>query len=303
MSTLAAALALSLLAAPLRASEGKPAEPIGRIVGSGKPVYLNDRLMTGATGRLQIRLKDDTLFTIGPNSSLVVDEFVYDPASGLGRVTASVLQGVFQFITGKVGKKQPENMKVRLPACTIGINGTAVMGRVEVGRDTVVLTTGAITVSNDAGITHLPQAGYAVTVDAGQAPGTPFIAPLPLLASLAKSLAPDKREKPSAPPPSEKTPRPVDFDDIVDALIKHDDLKRAESLKKDWLERIESVHARYPDQVPPAPTAQWLIKQGTPLKAFVRSADAAQAQAAKEAVAARYGLTPAALARLEGLFK
>lgn len=338
MRALAAALALSLSAAPLRANEPKPAEAIGRIVGSGKPVYLNDRLTTGASGRLQIRLKDDTLFTIGPNSSIVIDEFIYDPSSSLGRVAASILQGVFQFVTGKVGKKRPENMKVTLPACTIGVNGTAVMGRVEPGRDTVVLSTGAIAVGNGAGQARLAQAGYAVTVDAGRAPSAPFRAPLPLLASLMKALAPDKRsEKAGAGPAATdgrqgcsralEPPSPkarlffkncvarkagqaglepenlVYFDEIVDVLEKFDDAALAEALKKAWLTQLEKVSALYPDQAPPAPVAQWMTRQETPIKAFVRPAAGPQARADKDAVAVRYGLAPAALARLEELFE
>lgn len=325
MHALAAALALTLLAPPLRASGEKPPVLVGRVVDGGKPVYLNDRLTTGASGRLQIRLQDGTIFTIGPNSSIVIDEFVYVPSRGLGRVTASVLRGVFHFITGKVGKKHPENMKVILPACTIGINGTEVMGRIEAGRDVVVLSTGAITVGNDAGTARLARAGFAVNVAAGQAPGEPYAAPLPLLASLMKALAPDQRAGNGASDGKRGCSRSlrsfktcvqrkvgrageagldpailVDFDEIADALVKLDDAALAEELKKAWLAQLEKARVL---QTPPAPVAQWLLKQGTPIKAFIRSAASPEAQAAKDDVAARYGLTPEALARLDGMFK
>lgn len=319
MSALAAAVALSLLASPLRAAEAGRAPLVGRVVGSGKPVYLNDRLSTGDSERLQIRLLDGTLFTIGPNSRLVVDEFVYDPSEGVGRVSARVLEGVFQFITGKIGKKRPANMKVRLPASTIGINGTTVMGRVEPGRDTVVLSTGAITVSNDAGLASLARAGDAVTVDAGRAPVAPFRAPATLLAGLLHALAPqrppDERQGCSRTPKSfkdcvrrklgksgELSLEPadlVDFDEIVGALEAHGDAALADALKKKWSAQLEKTRSLYPGQDPPPAVGRWLIRQRTPIAAFVGAGSAE----AKAAVVARYALTPAALARLEGLLR
>ena len=54
-----------------------------------------------------------------------------------GKVTASVAKGVFRFITGKIARKKPEDMTVRLPTATIGIRGTIVAGavRTEAGDD------------------------------------------------------------------------------------------------------------------------------------------------------------------------
>lgn len=79
---------------------------------------------TGPSGKIQILLADETSFTIGPNSEMVLDEFVYDPATSTGKITATVVKGLFRFITGKVARKDPENIKVKLNVGTIGIRGT-----------------------------------------------------------------------------------------------------------------------------------------------------------------------------------
>ncbi len=100
-----------------------------RAVVGGEDILMQDALRSGPSSGMQILLLDETAFTLGPESELVVDEFVYDPASGAGRVSASVVKGVFRFITGKIAKKNPSDMSVSLPAGTIGVRGTIVVGR------------------------------------------------------------------------------------------------------------------------------------------------------------------------------
>lgn len=104
---------------------------VGRQVASGQPVFLGNAITSGPNSGLQIILLDETTFTIGPNSQIAIDEFVYDPRSGGGKVTASVAKGVFRFVTGKVARNDPAAMQVNLPTGTIGIRGTIGLGRVD----------------------------------------------------------------------------------------------------------------------------------------------------------------------------
>ena len=112
---------------------------IGKNVTSGDAIFLGDRIATGAEGRLQIMLLDETVFTIGPNAALTIDQFVYDPQTNAGKVTASVLKGAFRFVSGKVAKREPSDMEVRLPVGSIGVRGTSVAGETDGTRATIVL--------------------------------------------------------------------------------------------------------------------------------------------------------------------
>jgi hypothetical protein len=103
---------------------------VGRVAKSGEPVYLGNAIRSGPESGLQILLLDQTTFTIGPDSELVIDEFVYDPGKGSGKVTASVAKGVFRFVTGQVAKNNPADMLVKMPIGTIGIRGTIAIGSV-----------------------------------------------------------------------------------------------------------------------------------------------------------------------------
>ncbi len=97
---------------------------VGVLVETGMPVYLGDRITTSAHSGMQILLLDETVFTIGPNSDLAIDEFVYDPVTGDGRIVADMARGVVRFVTGKIPLKNPSSMDVNLPVGSIGIRGT-----------------------------------------------------------------------------------------------------------------------------------------------------------------------------------
>lgn len=157
----------------------------GRVVETGKPMYSRDKVTTGPEGKLQILLLDETSFTVGANSELELDEFVFDPATNAGKVSAKIAKGAFRFVTGKVARRDPASMQVATPVGTIGIRGTMTAGTVGAGEATFVLLgpgpgnnadekAGGITVKNDKGSTEVDKDGWGVTVKAGEAPSPAF---------------------------------------------------------------------------------------------------------------------------------
>lgn len=100
-------------------------------------VYRGDAVQTEREAALQILLLDETIFTVGQNCQITVDEFVYDPNGGSGKVAATIAKGAFRFMTGKIGTANPSNVSLRTPASTIGIRGT--MGEVAVGPDAAAI--------------------------------------------------------------------------------------------------------------------------------------------------------------------
>lgn len=88
----------------------------------GEPVIFQQRILTSQKGLVQILLIDGSSFTVGPNSDLVIDEFVYDPVKNTGKLTASLTKGVFRFIGGKLSKTAGA-VKVKTPLALIGIRG------------------------------------------------------------------------------------------------------------------------------------------------------------------------------------
>jgi hypothetical protein len=94
--------------------------PISGVV----PINAGTRITTGANGKLIILLPDQTVFHIGPNSDLIIDAFVYDPEITPQKIFVSLSKGLFRWVTGKVGRMNPANMKVTVPCLYTGIRGT-----------------------------------------------------------------------------------------------------------------------------------------------------------------------------------
>ena len=103
---------------------------VGRIAQSGQPIFMGEMVNTDEKGHLQILLLDETVFTIGPNSAITIDEFVYDPKTSSGEIKASVAKGVFRYVSGKIAIKNPNKVTVKLPTTTLGFRGTIVGGSV-----------------------------------------------------------------------------------------------------------------------------------------------------------------------------
>jgi len=84
-------------------------------------VYHNELIETKAESATQLVFQDDTTVTLGPNSKLVLDRFVFDPNQSKGSFIMTATQGVFRFASGKLSSK---SYKINTPAGTLGIRGT-----------------------------------------------------------------------------------------------------------------------------------------------------------------------------------
>lgn len=101
---------------------GTPPGAVRQVKLLGDNVLYNERIETSGSGLVQVLLNDGSTFTVGANSDLVIDEFVYDPNAGTGKLVASFGKGVVRFVGGKVSK-QKGGVSVKTPVGTIGIRG------------------------------------------------------------------------------------------------------------------------------------------------------------------------------------
>ncbi len=136
------AVCLALLLAPLIATAGSS----GRILVLSGDAWIErdgenlrvkrdalvregDVIVTGPGAKAQWWLEDDSIYTLGSNSRLKVEEFkLYRGAeqqkSGLGRIALNLLKGGFRTITGFIGSRNRSAYSVRTPVATMGIRGT-----------------------------------------------------------------------------------------------------------------------------------------------------------------------------------
>lgn len=93
-----------------------------RTVVLGANVVQDETIETDGGGLVQILLADGTTFTVGPNSSITIDRFVYDPNANTAQVSATIGRGVFRFIGGRTSKTEG-GVQLNTPVGTVGIRG------------------------------------------------------------------------------------------------------------------------------------------------------------------------------------
>ncbi len=108
-------------AAVLPAARGIPPQDDARVLKVGVDVFVNERVQTDTGGKAQLLFFDGSALTIGPNSDVVLDTFVYDPEAKTGELVFSAAKGVFRVVGGKISKKRPITLKT--PNAVIGIRG------------------------------------------------------------------------------------------------------------------------------------------------------------------------------------
>lgn len=100
------------------------------------PVFLGDAISTDQTGLVELNLVDMTSITIGPNSSIIIDEFFFSANADLATLAASLKRGIFRIIGGVATKTEPALFRVG--NATIGIRGGMAIIRVQDNGDLAV---------------------------------------------------------------------------------------------------------------------------------------------------------------------
>lgn len=111
---------------------------------SGTAVHQNETIAAAANSSAQLLFRDKTSLTVGPNSSLVIDRFVYNPESGAGQAAVSVAKGALRFVTGS----QPStHYAVKTPSASVGVRGSIIeMFVSDLGYEIFVLVEGGFEV-------------------------------------------------------------------------------------------------------------------------------------------------------------
>ena len=144
-------------------------------------VESNDTIIT-ARARAKLEFDDKTTVQITEQSKLVIDDFVYDPRKGTGKLALKMALGTARYASGQIAKNNPQQVAVKTPTASIAVRGTDFSMTVdELGRSLVMLlpscdnrgcVTGAIEVSNEAGSVLLEQAYQATLVRSVNTPPT-----------------------------------------------------------------------------------------------------------------------------------
>ena len=185
----------SILLAAEKSSVGVISAAIGEVynqdgkkLSTGDKIYFGDSIIVKSNSNSQIMLLDETVMTVGSNSEIKIDEFVYDKKSQNGKILSTIKSGSMKVLTGGVSEKNPANLEIKVPAGTIGSRGTEFQATVDNGQSKILLIgpgpnntaglrPGSVQVSNALGSVLVNQPFSFTQMSANVAPSTPV--PIP----------------------------------------------------------------------------------------------------------------------------
>lgn len=88
----------------------------------GADIFIGDRVVTGAKGQVQIKFSDQTELVVGPNSALLIEDYLLRNDDSAGKFAINALSGTFRFTTGRAPK---DRYIIETPTGTIGVRGTS----------------------------------------------------------------------------------------------------------------------------------------------------------------------------------
>lgn len=130
----------------------------------GRPVNMNDQLLTGANARMQVTFRDGTVLTLGENAKVVVDRYVYNPDQSTGTMALNATRGAIRLATGKLNQARDKKITVSTPYAALAVRGTEFWTGPIDGHYGALLLKGKVGVSNRAGAVTLSVPGQGTDI-------------------------------------------------------------------------------------------------------------------------------------------
>jgi uncharacterized membrane protein YgcG len=128
-----------------RGAQGTRVQSTAEELHYGHEVYTQETVTTPANGATVMRFHDQTQLQIGANSTVVLDNFVYDTNAETANASIKFTKGVFRYIAGQA--RSEENVKLSTPTTTLTIRGTKFIVQVaDDGATTVAVVEGIVDV-------------------------------------------------------------------------------------------------------------------------------------------------------------
>ena len=97
----------------------------------GTKIHSKDTLQTGPEGTMGIIFRDDTTLSLGPDTRILIDEFLFSPGQGKLGFVSKISKGTAAYLSGKINKLSPGAIRVETPLAVLGIRGTRFLIEVE----------------------------------------------------------------------------------------------------------------------------------------------------------------------------
>jgi len=138
-------------------------------------VLFKDMIQTHNESRARALFQDDSMLTVGENSRVEIDEYIYNPEVNVRRAIVKLMQGQVRALVSKVFKANGSKFEIHTPSAVAAARGTYFTVWVENGQSGIInigekgrvdFTSGGMTVAVDP--------GFFSTAYEGQAPSVPL---------------------------------------------------------------------------------------------------------------------------------
>ena len=135
-SLLLSAAAIVLAGIPVSAKVGVASvvegEPTGlppggteRVLRVGIDMNADEKVTTKDNDRAHLVFMDGSSLTVGPNSVLLIDKYVYNPDQKTGEMALNMQRGTLRFVGGIISKKA--EVTITTPSAQMAIRGAIMM--------------------------------------------------------------------------------------------------------------------------------------------------------------------------------
>ena len=97
----------------------------------GAKVRQSDTVVTGADGSVGITFVDNSLLSAGPNSTLAIERYAFNPTTHAGAFDAHLARGTLSVVSGKIARQTPGAMTVKTPSAILGVRSTEFVVRAD----------------------------------------------------------------------------------------------------------------------------------------------------------------------------
>ncbi len=109
---------------------------------SGSKIFYGDTIVVKSKSNAQILFLDETVMTVGEDTELTIDDFIYDPQTNIGNFVTDIKSGVVKTISGKISENNPENLEIKIPNGSLGVRGTEFLVSLNDKKESTVLLLG-----------------------------------------------------------------------------------------------------------------------------------------------------------------
>ena len=133
-------------------------------------VLFKDVIQTQHDSRTKALFQDDSMLTVGENSRVEIDEYIYNPEKNVRLAIVKLMQGQVRALVSKVFKANGSKFEIHTPSAVAAARGTYFTVWVENGQSGIInigekgrvdFTSGGMTVAVDPGFFSVAQEGQA----------------------------------------------------------------------------------------------------------------------------------------------